>query len=182
MMPTNEKNTLRTSIVGMLTGAIFCGGVVLAVVSGHFWAVFFLTLALTSLVGSLSAPDPKAIAAGIHGCIFLAGIAFLAVSGWWWPGILVLIGISTILGTLGESLVMLISRQMVQVVHAPKYDPPFAMQDRPVYRPYQQGYPLQERAPAAESERQEEIVEDEASSAVYEQPQTQYPQMPPIAQ
>jgi hypothetical protein len=69
-------------------------------VSGHFLPVFFATLALTSLLGSLASLIARGMYGGLQGFVFLMGLAILALTGWWWPGMLILLGIASILGAL----------------------------------------------------------------------------------
>ncbi len=90
--------TVRSAIFGGLAGGIFFFGLAAAILSGQFWPVFLLALAMTSLVGSLSSAKVQAIYAGFQGCVFFLGLAALAYTGWWWPGILVVLGIAAILG------------------------------------------------------------------------------------
>ena len=91
-------NTMRASVFGGLAGGIFFFGLAVAIFSGHFLPVFLLTLALTSLLGSLSSSKVQAIYAGFQGFVFFLGLAACAFTGWWWPGILVVLGIAAILG------------------------------------------------------------------------------------
>jgi hypothetical protein len=97
---------VRSAVFGGLSGGIFFFGLVVAILSGHFWPVFLVALALTSLVGSLSSSKAQAIYGGFQGCVFFLGLAFFAVTGWWWPGILLLLGIEAILG-IGNGLLAL---------------------------------------------------------------------------
>ena len=61
--------------------------------------MLFATLALTSLVGSLSKSNLQTIYGGFQGFVFFLGLALCSVIGWW-PWILVVLGISSVLGTL----------------------------------------------------------------------------------
>jgi len=101
-----SRNTVRAAIFGGLSGGIFFFGLLAAILSGHFWPVFLVALALTSLVGSLSSSKAQAIYGGFQGCVFFLGLAVLAATSWWWPGILVVLGIAAILG-IGNGLLAL---------------------------------------------------------------------------
>lgn len=94
-----SRNTVRAAVFGGLSGGIFFFGLAAAILSGHFWPVFLVALALASLVGPLGSANRQAIYGGVQGCVFLLGLAVLALTGWWWPGILVVLGIAAILGT-----------------------------------------------------------------------------------
>jgi hypothetical protein len=91
------RNTIRAAVFGSLSGGIFFFGLAAAILSGHFWPVFLVALALTSLVGSLSSSNIQAIYGGFQGCVFFLGLAVCSVIGWW-PWILAVFGIAAILG------------------------------------------------------------------------------------
>lgn len=95
----SRGKTMRSAVVGGLTGGIFFFGIALAILSGHFWTVLFATLALAALVGSLSSSNAQAIYGGFQGFVFFVGLAVCTIIGWW-PWILVVFGVSAILGTL----------------------------------------------------------------------------------
>jgi hypothetical protein len=101
-----SRNTVRAAIFGGLSCGIFFFGLLAAIISGHFWPVLLVALALTSLVGSLGSSKAQAIYAGFQGFVFLLGLAVLALTGWWWPGILVVLGIAALLG-IGNGLLAL---------------------------------------------------------------------------
>jgi len=92
-------NTVRSSVFGGLAGGIFFFGLAAAILSGHFWPVFLVTLAICSLVGSLSSAKAQAIYSGFQGFVFFLGLAVCSVIGFW-PWILVVLGIAAILGSL----------------------------------------------------------------------------------
>jgi hypothetical protein len=98
--------TARAAVFGGLSGGIFFFGLVAAILSGHFWPVFLVTVALTSLVSSLSSSNAQAIYGGFQGSVFFLGLAVLAFTGWWWPGVLVVLGIAAIL-SIGYGLLAL---------------------------------------------------------------------------
>jgi hypothetical protein len=90
---------VRGAVAGGLAGGIFFFGLVAAILSGHFWTVLLVTLAITALVGSLSSSNVQGLYGGFQGFVFLMGLAVCSVIGWW-PWILVVFGIAAILGTL----------------------------------------------------------------------------------
>lgn len=92
------RMTFRVAFFGGLAGAIFFFGLAVAILSGHFWEVFLVVLAICCEVSSLSSSKAEAIFAGIEGFALLLGLAVLAFTGWWWPGILVVLGIAALLG------------------------------------------------------------------------------------
>lgn len=92
------RMTIRVAFFGGLAGVIFFVGLAAAILSGHFWEVFLVVLAMCALVSSLGSSKAEAIYAGIEVFVLLLGLAVLAFTGWWWPGILVVLGIVTILG------------------------------------------------------------------------------------
>ncbi len=92
------RMTIRVAFFGGLAGAIFFVGLAAAILSGHFWEVFLVVLAICALVSSLGSSKAEAIYAGIEVFILLVGLAVLALTGWWWPGIMVVLAIGSILG------------------------------------------------------------------------------------
>ncbi len=92
-------NNIRAAVFGGLAGGIFFFGLAAAILSGHFWPVFLVSLAICSLVGSLSSSNAQAIYAGFQGFVFFLGLAVCSIIGFW-PWILVVLGIAAILGSL----------------------------------------------------------------------------------
>ncbi len=92
------RMTFRVAFFGGLAGAIFFVGLAVAILSGHFWEVFLVVLAICALVSSLGSSRAEAIYAGIEVFVLLLGLAVLALTGWWWPGIMVVLAIVSILG------------------------------------------------------------------------------------
>lgn len=175
MAHRHNKGAL-SGIFGGLSGGIFFFGLAIAFVSGHFLPVFFATLALTSLVGSLASLNAQGMYGGFQGFVFLMGLAILTLTGWWWPGMLILLGIASILGPLnipGIAGVLGLgilsrNRQKPQEAYHPtdhRYEGGYQPQPPPVT--YQEGaYEYRYPSPSGEPP--------------YEQPQTHYPQeMPP---
>ncbi len=74
--------TIRVAFFGGLASAIFFFGLAAAILSGHFWEVFLVVLAICALVSSLSSSKAEAIYAGIEVFVLLLGLAVLAFTGW----------------------------------------------------------------------------------------------------
>ena len=91
-MSGQQNRSARGAIFGGLAGGIFFFGLAIAVTTGQFLPVLFATLALSSLVGSLSSSNAQGIYGGFQGFVFLIGLAVIAFTNTWWPGILVLTG------------------------------------------------------------------------------------------
>jgi hypothetical protein len=134
-----QPNPMRATVRG-ISGGIFLIGLAIAFFVGPFLPILFITLAITSLLGSLSSFRPDAFYGGIIGFVWLMGLAFCFTFGFW-PWILVIGGISIILGALRVPIMAAIvgmgifgmaslSNQQPQQTYQP-YQPP---------QPYQQGY------------------------------------------
>jgi hypothetical protein len=93
-----RRVTVRSAVFGGLSGAIFFFGLVVAILSGHFWPVFLVALAIGSLVGSLSSSKAQVIYGGFQGFVFFLVLGVCSAFDWWGPGILVVLGIAAILG------------------------------------------------------------------------------------
>jgi hypothetical protein len=129
---------------------------------GHFWLLFLMTLALTSLIGSLSTDDIQANLGGVQGFVFFTGLAVCSVVGWW-PWIMVVLGISAVLGTLqGAFAAAYTDTSQTQKVHEESQ------------HPYQEGYQQAEQAEYREGENMYQYPPQ--VSMDYESPQSQYPQ------
>ena len=94
----NQQNSTR-SIIGGISGGIFLIGLAIAFYTGYFLPVLFITLAITSLLGSLGSLKPNAFYGGLHSFVWLMGLAFCFAFGFW-PWILVVCGVSAIVGAL----------------------------------------------------------------------------------
>lgn len=96
----NPRNPLRA-----VAGGIFLIGMAIAFfVGGHlFLTIFFIALAFSSLIGSISSLHPRGIYIGLYSFTWLFGLGILFLVGFW-PWILVLVGISAILGALSRSI------------------------------------------------------------------------------
>jgi hypothetical protein len=178
-----QRNSL-----GGLTGGIFLIGLAIAIFfsGGHFFLpIFFATLALGSLIGSLATLNPRAFYGGLQGFVWLLGLGILFLPGvGFWPWILVLCGISAILGVLIRPIIagilgtgILGAASMANQQPQPTYQP-----SQPTYEPYQQGYQPPPPAQAPET-YQEGGQQHPYQQPQYDQPQVQYPQQfPPLQQ
>ena len=170
------RNPLRAA-----TGGIFFLGLALAIVISNqyggdwFIAIFFITLACTSFIGSLNF-NRRGFYSGSYGFVWLLAIAlFFITNSWVW--FLVAIGVTAILGSLWQPMMRggFASRQ-------PYYQQPY--QQPPAYQPYEQGYqpPAQQPSSAYQEDAMQHPYQ-QTQEPQYEQPQVQYPQeMPPPQQ
>ncbi len=175
LMANSQNKGAWSGILGGLSGGVFFFGLAIAVVSGHFLPVFFATLALTALVGSLASRNAQGIYGGFQGFVFLMGLAILALTGWWWPGILILLGIASILGTLnipgisGFLGLGILSRNSRQ----PKED--YQEADHR----YEEGYQPQQPPVTYQEGAHEYQYPPSSGEQPYEHPQTHSPQQIP---
>lgn len=174
------RNPLRAA-----TGGIFLIGMAIAfAISGQFgghWflPILFITLALTSLIGSLNF-NRQGVYSGSYGFVWLLMLALFFITGsWLW--FLVGAGLSAILGSLW--------RPMIRGGFSPQqpyYQQPYqpTNQQEPNYQAYEQGYqPPVQQPPSAYREDAMQRPYPQAQEPQYEQPQVQYPQeMPPPSQ
>jgi hypothetical protein len=79
-MANRQNKGARSALFGGLSGGVFFFGLAIASVSGHFLPVFFATLALTSLLGSLASLSARGMYGGLQGFVFLMGLAILEIS------------------------------------------------------------------------------------------------------
>src|SRR5713226_215737 len=93
-----RRNPVRAVTIG-LTGGIILIGLAVAFLSGHFLPVFFIALAIASLLGSIGSLRQNGIYGGLHSFVWLLGLAFCFAFGFW-PWILFVVGASIILGAL----------------------------------------------------------------------------------
>lgn len=181
-----QQNPLRGLSVG-----IFLIGLALAFFTGQgsfFLSIFFVALAFSALVGSLSTFNPRGVYSGLQGFIWLLGLAILFLPGvGFWPWILVLCGISVILGVLARPIMagllgigILGATSMANQQPQPTYQPPQPPYQQPD-QPYQQGY---QPAPPAETYQEGGQQYPYQPQPQYEQPQVQYPsqEVPPQQQ
>jgi len=175
-MRIRNNNPLRAA-----TGGIFLIGLAIAIAlsnqfGGHgFIAIFFITLACTSFIGSLNF-SRRGVYSGSYGFVWLLAIAifFITNNPLWF---LVACGLSIILGSLWRPMMKgaFNNRQ-------PYYQPTY--QQPPTYQSYEQGYqPPAQQPPAAYEEGGQQHPLAQAQEPQYDQPQVQYPQeMPPPQQ
>ncbi len=168
------------------TGGIFFIGLALAIALGNqlggdwFIAIFFITLACTSFIGSLNF-NRRGVYSGSYGFIWLLAIAlFFITSSWLW--FLVAIGVSAILGSLWRPMMRGSFSPQQPYYQQPPYQP--TNEQPPSYQSYEQGYqPPAQQPPAAYQEGAQQYPYPQAQEPQYEQPQVQYPQeMPPPQQ
>ncbi len=174
------RNPLRAA-----TGGIFFIGLAIAFALGNqlggdwFIAIFFITLACTSFIGSLNF-NRRGVYSGSYGFIWLLAIALFFITGsWLW--FLVAIGVSAVLGSLWRPMMRGSFSPQQPYYQQPPYQP--TNEQPPSYQSYEQGYqPPAQRPPAAYQEG-EQYPYPQAQETQYEQPQVQYPQeMPPPQQ
>lgn len=95
----------RQSMGSGISGAIVIIGVALALSTGSFnLPIFFVALAVASLVGSLSAGNPRAVYGGFIGFCWMLMLALFFITGsWLW--FLVGAALSSVMGTLFKPIV-----------------------------------------------------------------------------
>jgi hypothetical protein len=180
---------MRHSGLGGATTGIFLIGLALSFAFGGFnLIIFFIALALATLVGSLATLNPQRVYGGFIGFVWFIMLAlFFATGTWIW--FLVGAGISAILGTLARPIIATLlgsaflstptyqPQQQPYQPPQPTYQPPASQQD---YQSYDQGY---QPPPAPENYQEggkQYPYPPTSASQASEQPQAQYPeQMPP---
>jgi hypothetical protein len=171
-MANRQQKGALSGLLGGLSGSVFFFGLAIALVSGHFLPVFFATLAVTALLGSLASLNAQGIYGGFQGFVFLMGLAILAFTGWWWPGIFILLGIASLLGTLnipgiaGFLGLGILSRNSEQPKDA----------SQPVNYCYEEGYQPQPPPMTYQEGASEYQYPSPSGEQPYEQPQIHYPQ------
>jgi hypothetical protein len=179
-----QPNPMRAMIRG-ISGGIFLIGLAIAFFVGPFLPVLFITLAITTLLGSLSSLRPNAFYGGIQGSVWMLGLAFCFAFSFW-PWILVVCGVSAIVGALRVPIMAAIICMGICGLTSLSNQPPQSPQ------PYQQGYqgyeqPSQPQEIYQEGGQQYQYPPSPPSQQSpqppqpqYEQPQANYPQeMPP---
>ncbi len=175
----------RRSIAGGLSTAIILIGLALAFTFGGFnLPIFFVALALSSLVGSLATASPRGIYGGLQSFLWLIGLAFCFTVGFW-PWILVVCAASVLLGSLSKLILAgllslnLFGTPIVYTRQQPMYDqPPRAPQ--PTQAPYDQGYQSQPMETYQEGGKR--YTYQPQPEQAYDQPQAHYPQQLPPQQ
>jgi hypothetical protein len=171
----NSKG-VRAASFGALSGAIFFVGLAIAIVSGHFLPIFFLTLGLSALVGALSSGNRQGNYGGFQGFVFFLGLTICSIFGWW-PWIFVTFGVSAVLGGLTSAIPKGSKQTCAQP--QPLYQPSSAQTEQ-IYQPYQEGYQPVQPAAIYEEGGQLHQYQPGVPQPDYETPQAQYPQqMPP---
>ncbi len=186
-------------LIGGISGGIFMIGLAIAFFSGHFLPVLFVTLAFTSLLGSVSSLRPNGIYGGLYSFVWLLGLAFCFVFGFW-PWILVIVGLSAILGAMrGTIMAAILGMGFLGANSMTNQPPPYQpyqptppYQEQPGYQQYQQGYqpPAQPQETYQEGGQPHQYPppsqqpQQPPMQPQYDQPQAQYPhqQMPPQQQ
>lgn len=169
-MRIRNNNPLRAA-----TGGIFLIGLAIAFTTGGDWflPVLFMTLAVTSFIGSLNF-NRQGVYCGSYGFVWFLVLALFFITGaWQW--FLVGAGLSIILGSLWRPMIRgaFNTRQTY-------YQP--TEQQPPTYQPYEQGYqPPAPQPPAAYQEGDSQHpYPQQTQEPQYEQTQVQYPQeLPP---
>lgn len=176
------RNPLRAA-----SGGIFLIGLAISfalgnALGGHWFIVmFFITLAITSFIGSASF-SRNGWFAGSNGFIWLLAIALSILTGsWLW--FLVAAGVSAILGTMYRPMMRSnfgFSQPASQTGYQPQYQPPTQQQ----YQPYEQGYQPPAQPTYQEGSQQYPYPQaQQPQQPQYEQPSAEYPhEMPPQPQ
>src|SRR5579859_6607221 len=181
----------RGPMMGSLSGTVFLVGLLLSILTGH-WYLLFVGLGASAFLGSLSANNGHAAAGGFQGLVFFVGLAFLFATGWWWPGIAFVLIACAILGTMHIPLAayfsnMLGTNQPYQQPQQTYYQPPQQPQQpqQTYYQPpqpqqqplpsYQEGYQPAPPQPGTYQEGGQQHQYPAASQPNYETPQAQYP-------
>ncbi len=188
----SQRNAAR-SVFGGISGGIFLIGLAIAFwVSSQFngdlfLPVLFATLALTSLFGSISSFNPKAVYGSLYGFVWLLGLGILFLPGvGFWPWILVLVGISAIISALARPI-MVSFMGGIRIMNAGQQPPRNTHEYKePQYPLYQEGYqPAEETYQEGNPQRQYPPAQPQPKydQTQYEEPQAQYPQeLPPQQQ
>jgi len=187
----SQRNPAQ-SVFGGISGGIFLIGLAIAFwVSSQFSGdlflpILFATLAFTSVFGSISSLNPKAVYGSLYGFVWLLGLGILFLPGvGFWPWILVLVGISAIISALARPI-MVSFMGGIRIMSANQQPQSAAEYKEPQYPPYQEGYQPAEE-PYQEENKQYQYPPSQPQPKYdqpqYEEPQVQYPQeMPPQQQ
>ena len=167
-----RRNPVRAVTSG-LTGGIILIGLAVAFLSGHFLPVFFIALAIASLLGSIGSLRPNGIYGGLHSFVWLLGLAFCFAFGFW-PWILFVVGASIILGALRVPIMAALLGLGIFGLAS--------MANQQPQQPYQQGYQeggQQYQNPPQQSQQGYSEYQQPVQPQ-YDQPQAQYPkEIPP---
>lgn len=172
----------RNSVANGVSGGIVILGVALALAFGGFnLTIFFIALAIATLVSALGSLNPHRMYGSLQGFFWLLILAlFFATDNWIW--FLVGAGISAIMGALFKPIIAsLMGLGLASMANQPPQQPyyqPSQPPQQPYYQPSQQSYEQGYRPPQPET--YQEGGQQYRSPQEYEQPQVQYPQeMPP---
>ena len=187
-----QRNPLRG-----LSGGIVLLGVALAFVfggGGFSLPVFFIALAFSILIGSISSFNPRGVYGGLYGFFWMLILALFFITHSW---IVFLIGaaISAILGALARPILVMLfgagifgaASMFNQQPQQPYYQPQQPYPPQEPYQPYQQGYQQSMQPPPGYQEGGQQYQYppqyQQPAQPQYETPQAQYPQeMPPQQQ
>src|SRR5229473_4651213 len=161
-----RRNPVRAVTSG-LTGGIILIGLAVAFLSGHFLPVFFIALAIASLLGSIGSLRPNGIYGGLHSFVWLLGLAFCFAFGFW-PWILFVVGASIILGALRVPIMAALLGLGIFGLAS--------MANQQPQQPYQQGYQeggQQYQNPPQQSQQGYSEYQQPVQPQ-YDQPQAQY--------
>ncbi|HLG62314.1 MAG TPA: hypothetical protein VKY19_10300 [Ktedonosporobacter sp.] len=173
---------VRNSMANGISGGIVLLGLALAFAFGGFnLTIFFIALAIATLVSALGSLNPHRVYGSLQGFFWLLILAlFFATDNWIW--FLVGAGVSAIMGALFKPIIAsLMGMGLASMANRPPQQPyyqPSQAPQQPYYQPSQQSYEQGYRPP--QSETYQEGGRQYSTSQEYEQPQVQYPQeMPP---
>lgn len=188
----SQRNAAR-SVFGGISGGFFLIGLAIAFwVSSQFngdlfLPILFATLAFTSLFGSLSSLNPKAVYGSLYGFAWLLGLGILFLPGvGFWPWILVLVGISAIISACARPIIVFFGGG-IRIMSANQQPPQNAAEYKETQYPaYQEGYqPAEETYQEGNKQYQYPPSQPQPKydQTQYEEPQTYYPQeLPPQQQ
>lgn len=179
----------RRNSLGGLSGGIVLLGVALAFVfgAGSFsLPVFFVALAFSVLIGSISSGNPRGAYGGLYGFFWLLILALFFITHSW---IVFLIGaaISAILSALARPILAglfgmgIFGAANMANRQPPPYQPYQTPPPQQPYQSYQEGYqPPPPQQPETYREGGQQYPYPQQAQPQYDQPQAQYPQeLPP---
>lgn len=182
-----SQRKVGRSVLGSISGGIFLIGLAIAFwVSSQFGGNFFLpilfaTLAFTSVFGSISSLNPKAVYGSLYGFVWLLGLGILFLPGvGFWPWILVLCGVSAIIGALSRPIISTLGGY-IRITNAAQQNTDAYKEAQ--YSSYQEGYQPPTETYQEENRQSRYQPQPKYDQAQYEEPQTNYPQeLPPMQQ
>ena len=131
-------NNRRSIIRGISSGIILIGLPWLLLFGGFNLPVFFVALAFSILIGSLSSSDPNNIFAGIQGFFWMLILSLFFITGSWiW--FLVGVGISVFLGAMMRPILVAIAgMNILGMAPTPSSPSQYYQPARPMYQPYKE--------------------------------------------